>query len=636
MMNHMQNTMRKFQLNLLRILTDLLVLCLAFFLAYAARLEFALDYEWLKRIMFAAPYVLGFEYFLMFASGATRGAWRYIGMRDALKLTLSLGIASIALIAVRIFAGLYIVELPVLRYVLIPYSVILMNFGFAVLGTISLRSLRRLLREHKKRIASDKLLKIAQKPRVKTILIGAGEAGVQVLKSIELSPALGIELVGFIDDDPSKQGRNISGLRVLGQSKNLGDICQQYEVEQGIITIANIRGADLRNIVESCQDVGLPVKIVPKIDDLIEGKIPLSAIREVSVEDLLHRESVQLDREGISQFIRGRRVLVSGAGGSIGSELCRQVLAFGPEKLVLLERSEFFLYKLDKELSAHPHGAARVPILADINHKERLDSVFDEYKPELIFHAAAYKHVPMLEKNPGEAIHNNILGTKQIADCALAHNCEVFVMVSTDKAVNPSSIMGGSKRVAELYIQSLTSLGKTKFLAVRFGNVLGSTGSVVPLFKEQIAKGGPITVTHPEMMRYFMTIPEASQLVLQAATMGKGGEIFVLDMGEPVKIVDLAKDIIRLSGKDEDEIEIQFMGCRPGEKLFEELGFDAECMEKTKHDKIYIGKLSPMAHDALEAGIEKLLPLRESTDATLVREAFQDLVPELQAISYES
>lgn len=621
--------MRKFHFNILRILADLIALSLAFVLAYATRLEFSINYEWVRRIIFAIPYVVAFEYFMMFITGATRGAWRYVSMRDAVRICLALGLAAVALGVVRVLSGLWIHNWVGLRYVLIPWSVILMNLGFAVIGTLGLRSVRRLVRERKKRIASDKLFELEQKPRSRTLLIGAGEAGLQVLKSVKANPSIGMEVVGFIDDDPSKLGRNLEGVRVLGNSGDLEKIKHQYELNQAIITIANVRGADLRKIVQSCQLIGLPVKIVPKMGDLIEGKIPLNAIREVLVEDLLHRDSVQLDRAGISQFIRAKRVLVSGAGGSIGSELCRQVLAFEPESLVLLERSEYFLYSLDKELRALERGSMCVPVLADICDKERLERIFEIYKPQLVFHAAAYKHVPMLELNPCEAIQNNILGTKTIADLASAQACEAFVMISTDKAVNPTSIMGASKRVAELYIQSLSSLGMTKFLAVRFGNVLGSTGSVVPLFKEQIAKGGPVTVTHPEMQRYFMTIPEASQLVLQAATMGRGGEIFVLDMGEPVKIIDLARDMIRLSGKDEDEIEIQFTGCRPGEKLFEELGFDAECMEKTKHDKIYIGKLQAMRHEDVEAGVQRLLLLREETKAQVVREALKDLVPEM-------
>ena len=409
-------------------------------------------------------------------------------------------------------------------------------------------------------------------------------------------------------------------------------MAERKHVQRALITIANAPGDKIRRITELCRNAKVEAKIIPGIYEIVGDKVNLSRIREVAIEDLLGREPVQLDEAVVSSAIGARVVLVTGAGGSIGSELCRQLCRFGPERLILVERFENALFEIHRELaSAYSH--LRIdPVIADVTDAVRMEQIFHDTKPELVIHAAAHKHVPMMEWNPGEAVKNNVGGTRVLADLSDRFGVQRFVLVSTDKAVNPTSVMGATKRVAEIYTQALSRNSPTKFVTVRFGNVLGSAGSVIPIFRDQIAKGGPITVTHPEMRRYFMTIPEASQLVLQAGAMGEGGEIFILDMGEPVKIVDLARDLITLSGlRPEEDIEIRFSGVRAGEKLFEELSTDAEHADKTKHPKVFIGRIKAHAWDAVTIGVETLLDLANSTAHDRIRGAIGELVPEYQS-----
>ena len=399
-----------------------------------------------------------------------------------------------------------------------------------------------------------------------------------------------------------------------------------------LITIANAPGHKIRRITELCRDAGLDTKIIPGIYEIVGNKVNLSRIREVAIEDLLGREPVHLDEATIGATIRSRIVLITGAGGSIGSELCRQICRFGPERLVLVERFENALFDIHRELTAAFPQVPIEPRVADVCDVPRMAQVFEASKPGIVFHAAAHKHVPMMEWNPGEAVKNNIGGTRVVADLADRFGVERFVLVSTDKAVNPSSVMGATKRVAEIYIQALSQRSSTRFVTVRFGNVLGSAGSVIPIFREQIARGGPVTVTHPDMQRYFMTIPEASQLVLQAGAMGAGGEIYILDMGDPVRIVDLARDLITLSGlRPMDDIEIRFSGVRPGEKLVEELSTNAEHADKTKHPKVFIGRIKPHDWDVVAKGVGSLHDLAKTGDAELIRAGLGDIVPEYRA-----
>jgi FlaA1/EpsC-like NDP-sugar epimerase len=421
----------------------------------------------------------------------------------------------------------------------------------------------------------------------------------------------------------------IHGIKVRGTTADLLRLAQRHGAKQALITISNAPGSAIRRITESCKGAGLTVKIVPGAYEIVGGRVNLSHVREVAIEDLLRREPVKLGTESVAGIVRGHPVMVTGAGGSIGAELCRQVAAYRPSRLVLVERSENNLFEIHSELCARFADVEVVPCVADITDVPRITSVFREHRPMVVFHAAAHKHVPMMEWNPAEAVKNNILGTQVVADLADSLAVERFVMISTDKAVNPASVMGATKRAAELYVQALSRQSATHFATVRFGNVLGSAGSVIPIFRRQIQDGGPITVTHPDMTRYFMTIPEAAQLVTQAAALSTGGETFILDMGQPVRIIDLAHDLIRLSGLEPDkDIEIRYTGVRPGEKLFEELSTLGEGIERTTHPKIFTGTYDSPHLPALRAHLETLGALCKSGSASAIPGALTQLVPE--------
>jgi FlaA1/EpsC-like NDP-sugar epimerase len=442
-------------------------------------------------------------------------------------------------------------------------------------------------------------------------------------------PTAQYEVIGFIDDEPIKQGIDIHGIPVLGTVEQLPKICADRNIEEIAIAMPEAAHQQLRRVIQVCQGAKIRFRTVPAITDIASGKFRVSQIRDVDINDLLGRQVVQLDQDSIEAFTKDKVILVTGAGGSIGSEMCRQLCRFSPKLLLLLEQAENPLFYVERELQRQFPAVRIEGIICDITDKLRVERIFEKYKPEVVIHAAAHKHVPLMELNPGEAIKNNVVGTKVVADAADRFGMANFVMISTDKAVNPTSIMGSSKRIAEMYIQDLSRTSQTHFVTVRFGNVLGSEGSVVPIFKKQIAEGGPLTVTDPQMKRYFMTIPEASQLVLQAATMGKGGEIFVLDMGEPVKIVDLAKELITLSGfRPGEDIEIIFTNPRPGEKLFEELSIEGEDMQRTRHPKIRIWQNIPMDRDKLRAGIDELVAIAQRQNYSEIVQKIKDLVPE--------
>jgi len=460
------------------------------------------------------------------------------------------------------------------------------------------------------------------------LIVGAGNAGEALLREMMRRRDAQYEVVGFVDDDPAKQGTEIHGIPVLGTVDDLSRICKRQSIDEIAIAIPSSSHKQLRRVVQVCQGTKIRFSTVPSLMDIAAGKLQVSQMRNVDINDLLGREAVNLDMEQIRVFLKDKVILVTGAGGSIGSEMCRQVCTFEPRQLLLLEQAENPLFFIERELQK---SFSKIPLesaIADITDKTRIEQIFSRYYPQVVIHAAAHKHVPLMEQNPGEAIKNNILGTRVIADAADAFGTECFVMISTDKAVNPTSVMGASKRVAEIYIQDLNKTSKTHFVTVRFGNVLGSNGSVVPIFKQQIAAGGPVTVTHPEMRRYFMTIPEASQLVLQAAAMGNGGEIFVLNMGEPVKIVDLAHELITLSGfRPGEDIEIEFTGLRPGEKLFEELSIEGEDMAATRHPKIAVWKNISKDRETIRADIEKLLRVAHTQDRSQIVRVLKELVP---------
>ena len=494
-------------------------------------------------------------------------------------------------------------------------------FGtFLLLG--GLRMIIRLYYEEFRTIEAGRLKRL--------LIVGAGDAGEALLREIHRMPVAQYEVIGFIDDNPAKQGTNIHGISVRGTLEHLPRICADHNIDEIAIAMPSATHRERRRVIQVCEGIKVRFSTVPSITDIASGKYRVSQIRDVDINDLLGREAVLLETDLIEAFTKDKIILVTGAGGSIGSEMCRQICNFGPKPLLLLEQAENPLFYIEQELRQKFPQVPLKAIICDITDRTRVFQIFETYKPQVVIHAAAHKHVPLMELNPGESIKNNIIGTQNVADAADQFDATNFVMISTDKAVNPTSIMGSSKRIAEIYVQDLSRTSKTHFVTVRFGNVLGSDGSVVPIFKKQIAKGGPVTVTHPEMKRYFMTIPEASQLVLQAASMGKGGEIFVLDMGEPVKIVDLARELITLSGfRPGEDIEMVFTGPRPGEKLFEELSIEGEDMLRTDHPKICIWKNIPMDREKLRASIDQLIALtRDKADYSQIVAKIKELVPE--------
>jgi FlaA1/EpsC-like NDP-sugar epimerase len=470
----------------------------------------------------------------------------------------------------------------------------------------------------------------------RVLIIGAGNAAEAIIREIHRMRVERYRVIGLVDDDPAKSNLTIHGIAVLGATTDIREICEDKKVEEIIIAMPSATQKQLRRVVELCSGTKLKFQALPSVSDLIDRRVAVSQIRPVDINDLLGRAAVELDCESIARFIKGRRVLITGAGGSIGSEMCRQVCKFLPAKLILLEQAENPLFDIENELHALHPDLSIVPCVCDVYDRSRIMNMWDLHRPQVVIHAAAHKHVPLMERNPCEAIKNNILGSQNVADACCKYGASEFVMISTDKAVNPSSVMGASKRIAEIYTQSLNGRPEcaTQFKAVRFGNVLGSSGSVIPTFRKQIAAGGPVTVTHPEMTRYFMTIPEAAQLVLQAAATGVGGQIYLLDMGEPVKIVDLAKQMITLSGLRPDvDIDIKFSGIRPGEKLFEELRKEGEDIEPTVHPKIHVWKSRKTNWDNVQKTMAEMADLVNCTDRDTIVKALQRTIPEYQPLN---
>jgi FlaA1/EpsC-like NDP-sugar epimerase len=459
------------------------------------------------------------------------------------------------------------------------------------------------------------------------LIIGAGDTGEALLREIRNSHRLNYQVVAFLDDDPRKRGAYINGIVVMDDVAATPEVVKRFQIDEIIVSTPSASGEEMRAIIAHCRAAGVPFKVMPATWEVLDARRGLSALRQVDINDLLRRPPVELDLVGIGRFLKGKRVLVSGAAGSIGAELCRQILRYHPAVLVCVDHDENGLFYLQRSLA--PLGGRVQYELGDINDTLRVDGLFQSIKPQVVYHAAAHKHVPMIEANPVEGVRNNVFGTQTIATLAGRHGSEAFVLISTDKAVNPTSVMGTSKRIAELLIQTLPF--ETRYTAVRFGNVLGSQGSVVPLLKEQIARGGPLTITHPDMRRYFMTIPEAVELVIQASSMGQENEVFMLDMGEPVKIVDLARDLVTLSGlRLEVDIAIEYTGVRPGEKLHEELYLEAEIADRTTHPKILVARHRPFEAQRLAAQITELRRLVEAGDADGVRRLIAEIVPEYQ------
>lgn len=606
---------------------DVIALSLALVAAYALRfMPSAPEAEGWRHFLAHhlpsnAAEVLLVQMAMLSAWGVYAFVWRYVGLPEVRAFLGAFASSAFLLGLVRLFGPAQIPELK------IPLSVILIDGGLALSGVLGLRMLRRTIYERFER--QERELAVPAGDRVRVLLAGAGRAGVMAAHEIQGRGNSSFDVVGFVDDDTRKHGSIIHEVKVLGATRDIPRLARDLGVEQVIITIAQASRAAIRQIVETCEAASLKARIIPGLIEILEGNVKVSQIRDIEIEDLLGREPVRLDETQIVQFISNKVVMVSGAGGSIGSELVRQVLRFAPAKLLLVERSEFALYEIHREVSARWPDRDIVPLLADICDSSRMHRVFKAHHPQVVLHAAAHKHVPMVEWNASEAVRNNVIGTQTVAEMAGEFGAEAFVMISTDKAVNPTSVMGATKRAAELVIQMLDRRFRTRFVAVRFGNVLGSTGSVVPLFREQIARGGPVTVTDPKMKRYFMTIPEATQLVLQAGALAEGGEIFILDMGEPVKIVDLARDMIRLSGfKPDEDIAIEFTGVRPGEKLFEELGTTDEQVSATKHAKIFVGRIPETRPGAVVISISRLGDLALAGDDAGIRAELSKLIPE--------
>ncbi|MFN0135248.1 MAG: polysaccharide biosynthesis protein [Phycisphaerae bacterium] len=610
---------------LLNTAAHLVLFALTWFFAFGLAYNFSRIEMWFPTFFLPLlPLVLAVKLSVFVAMGLHRGSWRYVSMRDVLRVGIASWI-SFAIVFV-LYIGIANLHLIIGDFDLFdgndfPDSVFLNDFA----GTIAMVCGARLAF----RLYHEEVQPMNEGSAPKLLILGAGNAGENVVREILRQPLLQYRIVGFLDDNPVKQGTQIHGIDVIGPITRIKEICEEHSIDELLIAMPSASRAQIRRVVDLCQGTNLRFKTLPAISDLIAGRLKVSQIRDVDINDLLGRAPVKLETDQIGRFIENRVVVITGAGGSIGSEMCRQIAFFKPARMLLLEQAEQNLFEIDRELRSSHREITVVPYIADIADEGRIAHIFATERPTAVFHAAAHKHVPMMELNPGEAIKNNVRGTQVIADCAAKFACEKFVMISTDKAVNPTSIMGASKRIAEMYIQALNERVNTEYITVRFGNVLGSSGSVVPIFKDQIARGGPVMVTHPDMVRFFMTIPEAAQLVLQSASMGHGGEIFVLDMGDPVKIVDLARDLITLSGfRPGEDIEIQFSGMRPGEKLYEELSIEGEDVSRTTHPKIGVWQKRAEPWDALVRAIDKLLGESDGLNREQMRQRIKDVVPE--------
>ena len=596
----------------IKFLIDLLLWTLAVPLAFFFRLEDLLPQYWDSLWIYT---LLGvpIEALIIALFGLHRQAWSRVGVRDLVRLALGVGLGGGILLSLTLILNNL---LPV------PRSVPLIASALAFLAMGGVRLGVRLYWEEKKG-------RRAGKAKKRVLIVGAGEAGAMVAREMLRHPEAGLEPVGFLDDDSNKRGQTIAGVRVVGTLKDLPRAARALEADEVLVAIPSAPGSVVRKVVELARAVGVQYRILPGIYEILSGRVGLSQIREVRLEDLLRREPVKLDVAAIASYLQDRVVMVTGAGGSIGSEIVRQVARFAPKQVLLVGKGENSLFLLEEELKDRFPSLFYKVLVADVRDRERMDYLFRTYQPEVVFHAAAHKHVPMMEANPDEAVFNNVVGTRNVVQLCLVYGVERLVNISTDKAVNPTSVMGASKRVAEMVVAwGASRAGVHQHLvSVRFGNVLGSRGSVVPIFMEQIRNRKPVTVTHPEVKRYFMTIPEAAQLVLQAGGLGGKGTVYVLDMGEPIRIVDLARDLIRLAGLEpERDIPIIFTGLRPGEKLFEELLTAEDGVVDSPHPKIFVARINGVPED-FEDLLEDLLQAARSRDGARIREAFRRLVP---------
>lgn len=612
------------------IMSDAALFATALVMAYFVRFEFTFGPAGLSQIKSILYWVIPVKISIFLFFGVYRGMWRYTSVRDIWYLSQA-----------TVFCTLLIMAIILYRYRFIGYSraVFLMDGIFTFLLAGGMRMLIRIFYSSQPLITIGESSHPRKEYSKRVLIIGAGGAGEKMLREIFDNANLqsSFKVIGFIDDDAEKHGRSVHGISVLGPVEMLPEIVREKDVDEILIAIPSATGTEMRRIVEICKSCEVDYKTLPGMGEIIDGRVSMKTLRDVSYEDLLGRPPVQLDIAQINNYLYDRTVLITGCGGSIGSELCRQVIRFHPRSLILVDASEANLFHVQMELHHELHYPNVQPILGQVQDRTLMNKVFAKYRPHVVLHAAAYKHVPMLEINPWEAVFNNIVGSRTIMNAAVEHDVDRFVLVSTDKAVKPTNVMGASKRISELLIQSFQGNG-TRFMAVRFGNVVGSSGSVVPLFRRQIEQGGPLTVTHQDVTRYFMTIPEAAQLIIQAGSMGAGGEIFILEMGTPVRIADMARDLIKLSGKEPDkDIQIVFTGLREGEKLHEELITVGEDVVVTAHEKIMMLRSGGFTNGSpgsrefkswLDVKLEELHALSLLHDTDSIKKKLKEIVPE--------
>ena len=611
----------EFQRNhFLQVFLDILIVNLAWLFALVLRYDGRIPLSYLKHwwaiaLVVTVIRITAFIFFRLYQS-----LWSYSSVPEFFLVVRAVTVSTAIIWAIALgLQSMGILPFPT------PKAIGIIDW---ILTILLLGGLRFTVRFRREWVISRLNAKNAVKKRL--LIVGAGEAGSIIIRELFKELSAHYLPIGFVDDDPVKQGHHLHGVPILGTRKEIPRFIKQYEIEEVIIALPSASKRDIREILDICQQEAVHIRMIPAVTEIINGTVSMKQLRDVAVEDLLGREPVKVDLTEIVGYLRKERILITGAGGSIGSELCRQVAGYKPEALFLLGRGENSIFEIDQELAHSFPGLNKIPVIGDIRDAEKMAQVFKLYRPTVVFHAAAHKHVPLMEQAPDEAVKNNVFGTKILAELADEYNCKRFVLISTDKAVNPTSVMGVTKRIAELIIQDLNARSRTGYMAVRFGNVLGSRGSVVPLFQKKIARGGPVTITAPEMTRFFMTIPEAVQLVIQAGAFGRGGEVFILDMGEPVKILVLAQELIRLSGFIPDkDIKIEFSGIRPGEKLAEELLTFDEGVGATKHERIFTTQTKVVDSKLLAERLGKLKEI-SGKDHALILAGLQSIVAEYQ------
>lgn len=599
------------------VLCDAAIIAISFCLSYLLRLGSIELLPFINQIISTLPIVLFIRLSVFSMMGLYRGMWRFVGMRDLLTLIKAVTFSTLAIIVI-----LFIV----FRLENYPRSVFFIDWFVVLVLVGGARFSYRYYRDMRSRAGTR-----TGEKGIAVLIVGAGRSGELILREILGNYQLSYNVKGFVDDNRKKRNQTIHGYRVLGNTRDIPRLVSHHKIKEVFLAIPNAPTKAKRRIMHICKSAKVTFKTLPDMGELLTGRVRVSDLREFQIEDILGRDAVHLDTRSIREYIRDKTILITGAGGSIGSELCRQISQFLPAKMVLLDQSEYNLYTIEMYLREHAPNVEQYAVIGDILNQSKMERILKQHRPEVVFHAAAYKHVPLMETNPEEALRTNTFGTWTIARLSHLHGVQKFVMISTDKAVRPTNVMGASKRIAEILCQEFGRTSTTKFVTVRFGNVLNSVGSVIPLFKRQIATGGPVTVTHPEIYRYFMTIPEAVQLIMQAGAMGQGGEVFILDMGEPVRIVDLARDMITLSGLEpERDIRIVFTGLRPGEKMYEELLTDSEEVTSTLHEKIKVVKTSAFDWPPLLDKIEKLLDSLRIGHKSEIVESIKSIVPDYQ------